>query len=240
MPYKETNVASIRSSLWALMAASALLALSVVTPAAAQKRTGGVRVIVLTSERRLVLVENGDTILDVPAAVGRAEAVELNGRRYTFKTPRGTRRVIARERDPIWTPPDWHYYEKAAARKLQVVLMVRGRRYRLNDGTYIEIRGKDVGRVNRLGNFWPWTPGVEISFDGKLFVPPIGTNQRRIPNALGAFKLDLGDGYLIHGTHPYNKESVGQAVSHGCVRLEPDALETLYGRVPVGTIVEIR
>lgn len=234
------SIAGTLTSGFALIVASAMSALAVVTPADAQMRTRGVRVIVSTAERRLYLVESGDTTLNVPAAVGRAESVELNGRRYTFKTPRGTRRVLARERNPIWTPPDWHYYEKAEARNLQVVMMARGRRYQLNDGTYLEIRGKDVGRVNQFGNFWPWTPGVEISFDGKLFVPPIGTNQRRVPNALGAFKLDLGDGYLIHGTHLYNKDSVGQAVSHGCVRLEPDDLESLYDRVPVGTIVEIQ
>lgn len=199
----------------------------------------GLRIIISIEQRRLWLIEGRDTILSVPAAVGRGETVELNGRRHHFATPRGQRRVLAKERDPLWTPPDWHYYEKADARGLEVVMLDRGKRYPLGDGTYLEIRGDQVGRVNRFGSWWPWTPGMEIIFDGKLFVPPFGTAQRKVPDALGRFKLDLGDGYLIHGTHVYNRDSIGQAVSHGCVRLEDDALEQLFERVEVGTPVYI-
>lgn len=227
-----------RSLARATLTALALLA-SAPLPAPAQQNRD-VRIIVSTSERKLYLLERGDTVLAAPAAVGRNETVTLAGRRYSFRTPKGVRRVVARERNPVWTPPDWHYYEKAHAKKLRVIKVERGRRYPLGDGTYLVIRGNDVGRVNRFGNYWPWTPGVEIIFGGALYVPPLGTNQRRVPDALGAFKLDLGDGYLIHGTHEYNRDSVGAAVSHGCVRLNHDDLAMLYERVPVGTRVEIR
>ncbi len=60
-----------------------------------------------------------------------------------------------------------------------------------------------------------------------------------MPDALGPFKLDMGDGYLIHGTHYYNEESIGEAVSHGCVRMNNDDLTRLYRLVPRGTVVEI-
>src|SRR5690606_29075350 len=93
--------------------------------------------------------------------------------------------------------------------------------------------------LHTSGNFWPFTPGNEIIFDGKIFVPPFGTAQRAVPDALGPYKLDTGDGYLIHGTHIYNEDSVGDAVSHGCVRMRNDDLAILYQVVPVGTAVAV-
>ena len=57
--------------------------------------------------------------------------------------------------------------------------------------------------------------------------------------ALGEFALDFGDGYLIHGTHLYNENSIGDAVSHGCVRMRNDDLIRLYPLVPRGTPVII-
>lgn len=57
-------------------------------------------------------------------------------------------------------------------------------------------------------------------------------------NPLGQFALQLGvPGYLIHGTnHPYG---VGMQVSHGCVRLYPEDIKSLFGGVPVGTPVRL-
>lgn len=206
----------------------------------ADERGDGPYIVVSIDDRRLWLVEGGDTLLSAPAAVGMEEPVELQGRRFEFSTPRGERRVLKKERDPQWTPPDWHYYEKAEARGLELVELRRGVTYPLSDDTYLDIRDDQVGRVNRFGNWWPYTPGTELIYDGKLFMPPFGTAQRTVPYALGAFKLDMGDGYLIHGTNPYNDDSIGQAVSHGCVRLENDDLATLYEAAAVGMPVYIR
>lgn len=57
-------------------------------------------------------------------------------------------------------------------------------------------------------------------------------------NPLGAFALRLGfPSYLIHGT---NKPSgIGMRVSHGCVQLFPEDIESLFNQVPVGTTVRI-
>jgi L,D-transpeptidase ErfK/SrfK len=48
---------------------------------------------------------------------------------------------------------------------------------------------------------------------------------------LWRFKMRLSvPGYLIHGT---NKPSgVGLRASHGCIRLYPEDIETLFKRVP--------
>ena len=57
-------------------------------------------------------------------------------------------------------------------------------------------------------------------------------------NPLGKHALRLGlPGYLIHGT---NKPSgVGMRVTHGCIRMFPEDIESLYKSVPTGTTVQI-
>ncbi len=57
-------------------------------------------------------------------------------------------------------------------------------------------------------------------------------------NPLGRYAIVLDmPGYLIHGTNkPYG---VGMRVSHGCVRLYPEDIESLFPRVPVGAAVTI-
>ena len=76
-----------------------------------------------------------------------------------------------------------------------------------------------------------------IVVNGNIVVPPYGTNQRRYEGVLGTHRLNLGDGYALHGTNV--PESIGQSVSHGCVRLRNEDIETLYRMVPVGTPVYI-
>ncbi len=57
-------------------------------------------------------------------------------------------------------------------------------------------------------------------------------------NPLGTRVLSLGiPGYLIHGTN--KPAGVGMRVSHGCVRLYPEDIESLYERIPVGTEVRL-
>ena len=57
-------------------------------------------------------------------------------------------------------------------------------------------------------------------------------------NPLGEFKMRLamGDGtYEIHGTN--NPTAVGLAITHGCVRMYPEDVATLFPLAPVGTQV---
>jgi len=75
----------------------------------------------------------------------------------------------------------------------------------------------------------------EAAAEGKYLpaVVPPGPN-----NPLGAYALYLGlPGYRIHGTNrPYG---VGIRATHGCVRLYPKDIESLYKDVSVGTEVQI-
>ena len=57
---------------------------------------------------------------------------------------------------------------------------------------------------------------------------------------MGRYKMALGipgGAYLIHGTN--RPAGIGMQVTHGCMRLYPEDIETLYGMVPVGTQVTI-
>jgi hypothetical protein len=197
-------------------------------------------IVVSLSEHRLWLVEGSDTLFSASVALGRQDVFRYNGRTYRWTTPPGRRQVLQKKTDPIWTPPDWHYFEKAERKGLEPVRMERGERYRLSDGTYLEVRDDQVGRVNRWGNFWPWTPGSEIIFDGMIFIPPFGTAQREVPDALGTRALALGNGYLIHGTWEGNRSSIGSYASHGCIRMYNEDVERLFAMVDVGTDVVIR
>ena len=57
-------------------------------------------------------------------------------------------------------------------------------------------------------------------------------------NPLGdyAMRLAVGDGaYMIHGTN--NPMAVGMAVTHGCIRMYPEDVASLFPLIPVGTKV---
>lgn len=209
------------------------------TPALAQHLDADARRIVVSlQQHRLWLVEGADTLMEAPVAVGRRENFRYGGRNFDWRTPRGERTVLSKRRDPVWRVPEWHYFERAANEGLQVVQLVRGLQYPLSDGSHLEVRDRSVVRI--LGDrFWEVPQGREIIIEGTLFVPPMGTIQREVPGALGTRALDLGEGYLIHGTNPHNRSSIGSAASHGCVRMHAADVERLFELVEAGTPVLI-
>jgi L,D-transpeptidase ErfK/SrfK len=57
-------------------------------------------------------------------------------------------------------------------------------------------------------------------------------------NPLGARAMNLGwPSYLIHGTN--KPPGVGMRASHGCIRLYPEDIASLFEQVPVGTRVTV-
>jgi L,D-transpeptidase YbiS len=66
---------------------------------------------------------------------------------------------------------------------------------------------------------------------------PRSIAERMAPMELGAYAMDLGDGYLIHGT--LYQRALGLSITHGCVRLGDKDLETVYRAVRIGTPVYI-
>ena len=73
--------------------------------------------------------------------------------------------------------------------------------------------------------------------ESKEPVPPPQDPSRKVEGELGKYALDIGDGYLIHGTK--NEAALGTPVSHGCIRLGAGPLEKLYKAAPTGTKVYI-
>jgi lipoprotein-anchoring transpeptidase ErfK/SrfK len=68
-------------------------------------------------------------------------------------------------------------------------------------------------------------------------VPPADSPRRYFPGEMGDYAIYLGDGLAIHGTK--YESSVGQAASHGCMRMSSVGIATIYPLVAVGTKVII-
>lgn len=177
------------------------------------------------------------------AGVATGSGKELIGgpgdKKYRFETPRGRLKVQAKEVNPAWVPPDWHFIEQAKKRGLGLMKLERGSSIPAGDGV-IAVSGAEV--VKRYSNGTTVSLGGgkedrEIVAGGNIVIPPFGTNARRYMDVLGTRRLVLGDGYAIHGTN--KPETIGQSVSHGCVRMRNEEIERLYEMVPVGTPVYI-
>lgn len=197
----------------------------------------GFRLVISRLDRRMWAIIGADTLLDTPVAVASGLSLEYQGRRWSFTTPRGVRKVVAKDSLPIWVPPDWHYYEVAKARGLVVRPIVPGQPAILEDGRHLEIRSSVVGVLGADSLFGPLPTDAEIIYDGILYVPPLGTANRQIAGELGRYRIDLGGGLLLHGTP--DTESIGTAVTHGCIRLRDDDIAWLFEFVPLGARVYI-
>ncbi|MGH7680104.1 MAG: L,D-transpeptidase [Gemmatimonadaceae bacterium] len=209
--------------------------------AAAPPPVPGQPYIVVSIEDHRLWFRRADSILfTAPVTTGSGMVLERIGgdSHWKFETPRGRLTVVSKEQDPIWVPPDWHYVELAQNRGLGVQRLSRGQRIQTRDGGAITVIGSDVMRVSDSGvTAFSQGEGREIVADGNLIVPPFGTNQRKFRDVLGTHRLNLGDGYAIHGTN--KPELIGRSVSHGCVRLLNEDIAKLYELAPVGTPVFI-
>jgi lipoprotein-anchoring transpeptidase ErfK/SrfK len=114
----------------------------------------------------------------------------------------------------------------------------------LDDGTALKY---GIG-VGKQGFAWKGTQTISRKAEWPSWTPPKEMIARRpelpdrmdggLNNPLGARALYLGSTlYRIHGTNEPN--SIGKAVSSGCIRMaNPDVMD-LYGRVGVGTKVVV-
>ena len=201
-------------------------------------RPGEVRVEVSVDDRRLWVIVGDDTLRSTTVSVASGHELTYAGRRWRFATPRGTLRVLGKRTDPVWSPPDWHYAEVAQTHGLKLRRLTQAGA-RLDDGRRIVLRDSIVGLVlPHDTTFLPLPVEEHIVFDSTLYIPPIGTHNRRLQGELGKYALDLGNGYLLHGTT--DQRSIGSATTHGCIRLPDEELEWLYRHIPVGATVHVR
>jgi hypothetical protein len=198
--------------------------------------------VVSTEERRVWYKKGDDVLFTTEVATGSGKTLVREGgggEVWRFETPRGRLSVISKEENPVWAPPDWHYVEQARKRRAGLVRLERGQSLRAADGSVITVSGDNVVRRGPDGGetVLEATDGREIVVDGQLVVPPLGTSQRRYEGVLGTHRLNIGNGYALHGTN--RPETIGQAVSHGCIRLRNEDIAKLYDMVPTGTPVYI-
>jgi lipoprotein-anchoring transpeptidase ErfK/SrfK len=211
--------------------------LTAVRTAALAARVKNMRVVVSLADRRLWVVSEADTLLQAPVAVGMRRSFEYGGRSWTFETPRGVRKVLKKRSDGQWKPPEWHYAEVAREHGLKLASLKADKPATLADGRQLVVRDSVVGVLYDGGIFAALPTDEHIVFDSTLFVPPLATRNRRIDGELGRYQLDMGNGYLLHGTP--REHTIGTATTHGCVRLRDEDITWLYENVPVGTRVYI-
>ena len=198
-------------------------------------------IVVSIADHRLWYKQGDSVLFSTQVATGSGKVLEKSGggSHWRFETPRGRLVVQSKESDPEWVPPDWHYVEQAQKKGLGIVRMNRNEPIPLPDGGELTVQGNDVVKKAPDGRITPLeaSEGREIVAGGNIIIPPFGTNQRKYKGVLGTFRLNLGDGYALHGTD--DPSSIGHSVSHGCVRLRNEDIETLFNMVPLGTAVYI-
>ena len=204
----------------------------------AAAKAGGLRVVVSLRERQVFVMRGADTLHRANAAVASGLTIEMAGRSWTFRTPRGRHTVLRKVEDPVWRPPDWLYAEAALSHNLELARLRPERPVRVSDDELLVVRNGYAGLLDpKTKAFSPLPIDEHIVFNDTLYIPPFPTQNRRVEGELGRYALDLGDGYMIHGTS--DPQSIGRAVTHGCIRLRDGDIDWLYRNVPVGTVVLI-
>jgi lipoprotein-anchoring transpeptidase ErfK/SrfK len=203
---------------------------------AVAEKASGFHIVVSLQDRHLWAIIGEDTVLSAPVAVAKGTTLKYGKQAWTFKTPRGIRTVLRKEADPIWQPPEWLYAETANEYGLKLGHLGSKSRIKLEGGGILTMKDGQAGVIQ--GGVFDTLPTDEhIVFGDTLYVPPLGSKNRKVEGELGKFRLDMGEGFLLHGT-PY-KDSIGMAATHGCVRMRDEDIEWLYDHIPVGTKVYI-
>jgi len=171
--------------------------------------------VVSLAERRVLYIQAKDTLFRAPVAIGSGETIVIDGVTKRFQTPRGKMTITSKELDPVWVPPNWHYVQFARKHGMGIIDM--------SDASPNALAGYPAGQIPIRG--------------GSVIIPPWGSPQRQYRGKLGAAKLEMYDGYYFHGTD--NPNSVGDAASHGCLRMHRDDILWMYHHVPLGTPVYI-
>jgi lipoprotein-anchoring transpeptidase ErfK/SrfK len=220
----------------------------------------GQTILVSTAENRVYVRRNGQVVFTAVCSTGKGTTMAIDGHTKVFDTPIGKFHIKSKDENPLWVPPDWHYVEQARKSGMRVVHLLPGQSIDASTGEparenhdsgvwswldggntnassrVIRLRGNTVVQVeNGVEEELP--PGKMIVAGGAVIIPPIETPQRHFDKVLGKYRLNLGDGYALHGTQELDQ--LGQSVSHGCVRLGDADIEALYQMANVGDEVVI-
>jgi lipoprotein-anchoring transpeptidase ErfK/SrfK len=217
----------------------------------------GQTIIVSTAENKLYVRDHGQTIFEAVCSTGKGTTLAVDGKTLVFDTPIGKLKVLSKDENPQWVPPDWYYVEEARKNGMRTVHLNPGESIDAATGQPAQKKssgfwsflggGSGSSRVLRLqgntvveddnGVVRELPPGKLIAAGDAVVIPPVDTPQRHFDKVLGRYRLNLGNGYAIHGTDETDK--LGQSVSHGCVRLGDDDIARLYAMAHVGDAVII-
>lgn len=213
-------------------------------------------IVVSIAENRLYVRRGGKNIFQAVCSTGKGTTLtDASGRSQVFNTPTGKFRIVKKEENPLWSPPDWHFIEEARKKGKRLVKLDPGGKIDAATGTpagteegvhewgrssgsgrYLTVRHNTVVEVGPGGER-ELPPGEVIEVGGAIVVPPHGTPQRKFDKVLGKYRLNLGGGYGIHGT--MFPDQLGRSVTHGCVRLGDADIEQLFSMANVGDQVLI-
>ncbi|HAQ19625.1 MAG TPA: L,D-transpeptidase [Prolixibacteraceae bacterium] len=134
---------------------------------------------------------------------------------------------------------DNHFYLYKGKQLIREGLCSTGKNEKLvsekGDNTFYTPLG--VRRVQRKQPNPVWAKPDWAFIEEGLPIPPPGHSSRFESGTLGAYKLELGNGYMIHGT--IYKRFMGLSVTHGCIRLGDEDLEVVYSTMQIGSKVYI-
>lgn len=173
-----------------------------------------------------------------PAALAYPEIDPLTRQPLVYAAPNYKAQATAIPREVV------SYTGKHAPGTIVVNTSERRLYYVLPDGKAIRY-GVGVGRE---GFSWAGTQRVSMKREWPTWTPPASMLKRRpdLPrfmpggpdNPMGARALYLGNTlYRIHGSN--EPETIGQAVSSGCIRMMNEDVIDLYARVNVGARVVV-
>jgi L,D-transpeptidase ErfK/SrfK len=92
-----------------------------------------------------------------------------------------------------------------------------------------------ISKVQNPSWYVPKSVLAEHAAEGRPLPPVVPPGP---DNPLGKYAMRLGlPGYLIHGTN--RPAGVGMRVTHGCVRMFPEDIEYLFGKIDLNTPVRI-
>ncbi len=217
---------------------------------AATGSSRGRLVLINTATNNLFVTVGEKVVFQARCATGKGTSLKTGDGNHLFVTPKGDFLVQSKEERPVWIPPDWYFIEEARKRGLRTVRLQPGRPIPMESETglalaanggaaasrQIEVRRDRVVAVSG-STVRELPPGKLILAGDAIVIPPYGTPQRRFQNVLGAYRINFGGGFGIHGTD--EPDAIGRPVTHGCVRLSDEDIRALYPLVEVGDEVVI-
>jgi lipoprotein-anchoring transpeptidase ErfK/SrfK len=165
------------------------------------------------------------------------ESLEKEISKYQAKLEK----YIPKEPYIIINTSDNHFYLYKGKQLVREGICSTGKNERLvssdNNKEYTFHTPQGVRKVQRKQPNPVWAKPNWAFIEEGLPIPPPGDASRFESGTLGAYKLEIGDGFMIHGT--IYKRFMGLSVTHGCVRLGDEDLEVVYHTLVIGSKVYI-